>query len=557
MHGLFSIFMDEVTSDMTVQSEKIDRIGLEASLSVTRDSTALTDPSGVMCSERGRSSGRRPFRNFLRRRFRGCRTTSKLAALALLPLLGEARHERELDLVASSFSEHIASCQITENSVNPLPQDSVPDDSDCFDVPRFMSLNQDTHETCFALLSTAVVATIMVGIGKGHCGGRTALLTMAGLLLIPGSSSSDSVVPEIHLESSRSRTASQASAKLNRKTQNLSGDIPSSHKPDTGDAPQLSASRPPRVTEKITPRAGSHNGKRKNWATHVSAAYLVRKYQLLGIWTTVLLAACAVYWLFLREHIPPAWAAPFCLLIFVIGLLYNSESSNVVNEALTFVSGMAVFGVARVLSHRKVLHRCQCRMCEREVAVSAKLGEGSFGAVYKARTTQRAPEGAGVTCVVKRVPVDLDKDINDGERPPHPTLKPSHGGPAGAARPCTRLTPPPAGSRRGCVCGGVGVGMGSVGGASGGQEPAEAGGAPPHRGLHGRLAPPRQPRLPVQAPHHRGRPAPPHTPSPSASTRGPPSPHSLAACTRGPCEPRAAGRLCGEARGAGPSGRAV
>ena len=77
-----------------------------------------------------------------------------------------------------------------------------------------------------------------------------------------------------------------------------------------------------------------------------------------------------------------------------------------------FVSGMTVFGVFRVLSHRKVLHRCQCRLCEREMSIVSKLGEGSFGAVYTARTTHRASEG--VTCVVKRVPVDLDKDINDG-----------------------------------------------------------------------------------------------------------------------------------------------
>ncbi|EKX35290.1 hypothetical protein GUITHDRAFT_39801, partial [Guillardia theta CCMP2712] len=41
------------------------------------------------------------------------------------------------------------------------------------------------------------------------------------------------------------------------------------------------------------------------------------------------------------------------------------------------------------------------------------LGSGNFGSVYKARTTFRASEGAKITCVVKKVKVDLEHDIND------------------------------------------------------------------------------------------------------------------------------------------------
>ncbi len=42
-----------------------------------------------------------------------------------------------------------------------------------------------------------------------------------------------------------------------------------------------------------------------------------------------------------------------------------------------------------------------------------KLGQGSFGSVYKCRTTSRAAEGRNIKCVVKRVTVDFDKDINE------------------------------------------------------------------------------------------------------------------------------------------------
>jgi len=239
--------------------------------------------------------------------------------------------------------------------------------------------------------------------------------------MIPVSASSETAAAEIRLEASRHKPATQSTRKSAHDVNNLSARSVSSHSRADETIPELPAARPPRLTKLESPPRGSQNRK-KNWSSHVSSAYIVRKYQLLGIWCGVLLVACAIYWLFLREHIPPAWAAAFCFLVFIVGLLYNSESSNVVNEALTFVIGMTVFGVLRVLSHRKVLHCCQCRMCDREVSVSTKLGEGSFGAVYKARTTHRAPEGAGVKCVVKRVPVDFDKDINDGEPGPKCTL---------------------------------------------------------------------------------------------------------------------------------------
>ena len=49
---------------------------------------------------------------------------------------------------------------------------------------------------------------------------------------------------------------------------------------------------------------------------------------------------------------------------------------------------------------------CQCRLCDREVVIVSKLGEGNYGSVFRAKTTMRAPEGRGVQFVVKRVAVN-------------------------------------------------------------------------------------------------------------------------------------------------------
>eukprot|EP00285_Hemiselmis_virescens_P016846 CAMPEP_0173406338 /NCGR_PEP_ID=MMETSP1356-20130122/64404_1 /TAXON_ID=77927 ORGANISM="Hemiselmis virescens, Strain PCC157" /NCGR_SAMPLE_ID=MMETSP1356 /ASSEMBLY_ACC=CAM_ASM_000847 /LENGTH=248 /DNA_ID=CAMNT_0014367317 /DNA_START=22 /DNA_END=765 /DNA_ORIENTATION=+ len=131
------------------------------------------------------------------------------------------------------------------------------------------------------------------------------------------------------------------------------------------------------------------------------------------IYVVTILASVAVYAFFLKIHVPPLWAAPFVVWIFTIGLLWDSEGSNPLNEALAFLSGMAVLLVLRIVDRRRSLGNCECRLCIKELIVSNKLGEGSFGTVYRCRTTHRAPEGRNIRCVVKRVPVDFDKDIND------------------------------------------------------------------------------------------------------------------------------------------------
>jgi hypothetical protein len=418
MRGLYSMFMDEENVSISKELAKIDSCGKIMEISNTHRGACPALDLDVDSAGRSVDSdtvpNRRPYRRVFRRGIRSYRTTSKLAALALIPFLPMAGAKRQgrLGHITQSYSEHPAPFVDLPDSLSQIAEPAGSDGDECADAPVLESLNLDTEKTGLYLLSTAMIGTLASGLGKSH---GNFLVPLAVLFFIPVSSGSEPLAPEIHFESGRSNTPTSA---LNsaRDPSNLSGSHAGNKPHVAADAvaSQLPSSRP--RAKESAPRGGAHShARRKNWSSHVSSAYMIRKYQLLGIWIGVLLISCAIYWFFLREHIPPLWALAFCLLVFVTGLLYNSESNNIVNEVLTFVSGMTVFGVLRVLSHRNVLHRCQCRMCEREVNVSAKLGEGSFGAVYKARTTHRASEGAGVACVVKRVPVDLEKDINDGE----------------------------------------------------------------------------------------------------------------------------------------------
>ena len=154
--------------------------------------------------------------------------------------------------------------------------------------------------------------------------------------------------------------------------------------------------------------------RRQRWVRHVSRAYMERKFLMIMMWTALLVAAVALYWRYLRDTMPLLVAAPLCLLTLAIGLLYDDQNNNVVNESITFLCGIVVCALFRLVSHRKVLMACECRMCENEVLVGKKLGAGNFGSVYKCKTGKKNTLfGAGLQCVVKRIPVNLDTDIND------------------------------------------------------------------------------------------------------------------------------------------------
>lgn len=152
--------------------------------------------------------------------------------------------------------------------------------------------------------------------------------------------------------------------------------------------------------------------RRKNWA-HASNAFVQRQYCMVIGNVAMIVLSLVLYSNYLRAHVPPVWAMVFVVFFFVVGLLYDPSSGNHLNEVLAFLSGAAFFLVTRIVRTRTRLGDCQCRLCAREVLVTDKLGEGSFGSIYKCRTTAKASEGRNVTCVVKRVPVDFDKDIND------------------------------------------------------------------------------------------------------------------------------------------------
>jgi len=128
----------------------------------------------------------------------------------------------------------------------------------------------------------------------------------------------------------------------------------------------------------------------------------------------IIVAALALYWQYLRDCMPLLVAAPLCSLTLAIGLLYDDQHRNLVNEGLAFICGIVVCGLLRLISQRKVLMACECRMCDAELLIGKKIGAGNFGSVYKCKTSRKSVFfGAGLQCVVKRIRVNLDTDIND------------------------------------------------------------------------------------------------------------------------------------------------
>ena len=153
---------------------------------------------------------------------------------------------------------------------------------------------------------------------------------------------------------------------------------------------------------------------RKKWVRHVSAAYRQRSLLIIFMWIAVIVVALALYWQYLRDSMPLLVAIPMSILTLAIGLLYDDEHRNLVNEGLAFVCGIVVCGLFQLVSNRKVLTTCECRMCSSELLVGKLLGAGNFGSVYKCKTSRRsALFGSGLHCVLKRIRVNLDTDIND------------------------------------------------------------------------------------------------------------------------------------------------
>ena len=158
-----------------------------------------------------------------------------------------------------------------------------------------------------------------------------------------------------------------------------------------------------------TSEAKDTGQRRIQWVRHVSAAYRERSQIIILMCVMVIILALFLYWQYLKDSMPLLVAAPMCLLTIVIGLLYDDQHRNIINEILAFICGMVVCGLFRLISQRKVLTACECRMCVSEFIVGKKLGEGNFGSVYKCKTSRKnALFGAGVTCVVKRIRVNLD-----------------------------------------------------------------------------------------------------------------------------------------------------
>lgn len=178
---------------------------------------------------------------------------------------------------------------------------------------------------------------------------------------------------------------------------------------------QMKTSEPPQnvvshIAGGVSTSEAKDTGQRRiQWVRHVSAAYRERSQIIILMCVMVIILALVLYWQYLKDSMPLLVAAPMCLLTIVIGLLYDDQHRNIINEILAFICGMVVCGLFRLISQRKVLTACECRMCVSEFIVGKKLGEGNFGSVYKCKTSRKnSLFGAGVTCVVKRIRVNLD-----------------------------------------------------------------------------------------------------------------------------------------------------
>ena len=153
---------------------------------------------------------------------------------------------------------------------------------------------------------------------------------------------------------------------------------------------------------------------RQKWVRNVSAAYRERVMLIIVVYILVVAVALALYFQYLRESMPLLVALPLCSLTLAIGLLYDDERRNLLNESLAFVCGIVACHLFKVVCQRKVLMACECRMCEAELHVGRLLGAGNFGSVYKCKTSRKSGLfGGGLHCVLKRIRVALDTDIND------------------------------------------------------------------------------------------------------------------------------------------------
>ena len=162
------------------------------------------------------------------------------------------------------------------------------------------------------------------------------------------------------------------------------------------------------------PSTGQGEQTRRQWVRHVSQAYRERKALIIAGWAAIAAIALALYFQYLRDAMPLAAATPLCLLTLAIGLLYDDQHRNLVNELLTFVCGIVLCLLLRLVTQRRVLRSCECKMCDGELLVGHKLGAGNFGSVYKCKTSRRATLfQPGLHCVVKRIYVNLETDIND------------------------------------------------------------------------------------------------------------------------------------------------
>lgn len=154
--------------------------------------------------------------------------------------------------------------------------------------------------------------------------------------------------------------------------------------------------------------------RRRQWVRHVSQAYRERQTLIITMWAAIAVMALGLYWVYLRDAMPLFAAMPLCLLTLAIGLLYDDQHRNLVNELLAFICGIVVCLLLRLVTQRRVLRHCECRMCDGELLVGKKLGAGNFGSVFKCKTSRRSTLfQPGLHCVVKRIYVNLDFDIND------------------------------------------------------------------------------------------------------------------------------------------------
>ncbi|KAJ1484459.1 hypothetical protein T484DRAFT_1797014 [Baffinella frigidus] len=131
-------------------------------------------------------------------------------------------------------------------------------------------------------------------------------------------------------------------------------------------------------------REGEEKRKGTKWVAHFSAAYAQRQRIILSCLVAVCIAGFYLYLIYLRQVVPIFHGLSLSLLVVFFGMLWEPDRGSLKNEVLAFAAGCLVWGLGSKIFKRKYLKTCECRLCDKEVVIVSKLGEGNYGSVFRA-----------------------------------------------------------------------------------------------------------------------------------------------------------------------------